>query len=75
MTMISTTPEFGMAPGKDGLGGGKRWRLDLRGPYEGMVHLLDVLTSGTMPIMPVGLDMVPSSDDGKPIDWVLTVRI
>ncbi len=75
MTMLCTAPESGIVPGKEELGRGERWRLELRGPYEGMVHLLDVLTSGSMPIMPEGLDMVPSSDDGKPIDWVLIVRI
>jgi len=75
MTMLCTVPESGTVAGKEDSGNGERWRLELRGSYEGMAYLLDELTSGAMPIMPVGLDMVPAADDGKPIDWTLTVRI
>ena len=75
MTMLCTAPEPGVAAGKEEFGSGEQWRLELRGPYEGMAHLLDALTSGDHPVMPVRLDMMPAADDGKPIDWVLTVRI
>lgn len=75
LVVLILAPEPGPAPGREDVAGGARWRLELRGPYAGMVHLLDSLTSDPVPLMPMGLDMAPAGDDGTLIDWVLILAL
>jgi len=51
------------------------WRLELCGSYQSMVNLLDTLTAGPLPLVPMGLDMASTSDDGTPIAWMLIVQL
>lgn len=49
------------------------WRVELRGPYNSMVSLLETLQKSTPLIIPLGVGMQTEEDVRKPLGWTLTL--
>jgi hypothetical protein len=49
------------------------WRIELSGPYPGMVKLLDGLQRAKPLIIPLNLSMETGKNERQPAKWVLTL--
>ena len=51
------------------------WRLELRGPFGGMLRWLDGLAAAGIQALPFGLDMAPGADDVPAASWTVDLWI